>query len=159
MLEHEVGEATEDPRTILRRSVLPLGERALRRRERTPSLPRAHPRHIGHYLAGGRVHDGEGFAGVGVDPLSVDVCLPAKELRYDRGHRATIIEHEAAARSIRAARGASATASPHPGPSCARATSTSRDSSPRSRENGEAAERRERGDEGDRGAGSGGVGD
>ena len=56
------------------------------------SWVRAHARQLGNHLASGRIRHRERLPGVGVDPLSIDVCLPTKELRCDCGHSATIIE-------------------------------------------------------------------
>ena len=88
MLEHEVGEATEHLRPLLRGPGLPRGEGLLGGRERAAGLHGAHARDLGDDLAARRVEDREGVAGVGIDPRSVHEGLPLQERKLDRCHAA-----------------------------------------------------------------------
>ena len=80
VLDHEVGPAAHDHRALLGQQPAPARQRALRGLDRAPRLGRAHAGHVGHDLARGGVDDGEGGAGVGVDPAAVDVSLTQDEV-------------------------------------------------------------------------------
>ena len=85
-LHHQVGEPAEDPGALFRGCRLPAGQGALCGLDRAARLVGAHPGHLRDGLAGGRIDDCEGGAGVGVHPASVDVGLAAQEVALDCGH-------------------------------------------------------------------------
>ena len=87
-LHHQVGEAAQDPRPVLRRPVLPGGQRPLGRLDRAARLGGAHPRHVGDRRARRRVDDREGGARIRVDPRAVDVGLIAEQVGFEGSHRA-----------------------------------------------------------------------
>src|SRR5207247_7955419 len=74
-LEHEVGEPSQDGRTLLRGAAAPRGKGLLSGLDRAARLRRAQARHRSDPVSGGRIDDGKGLARVGVDPAPVDVGL------------------------------------------------------------------------------------
>ncbi len=85
-LQHQVGEATQDLRPVLRGPMLPGRKRSVGGLDRPTRLGRTHPWYLGDNGAGRGVDDGEGRTRVGAHPRTVDVRLVTEEVCREGCH-------------------------------------------------------------------------
>src|SRR6266536_3017746 len=79
MLEHQIGPATQDPRTFLGEGPPPARIGVSRRVDRAPGLVGSHAGHTRKLASRGRVDVRQGSARVRLDPGPADVALLEQE--------------------------------------------------------------------------------